>query len=209
MQGSSPQATVAGTHVIVQGPFPPGNTFVQVACALPAASGDVEIEQRFPAALEQLAVVVKKVGDTTLRVAAAQASSGRCRPTARSFIAATGGAVAAGQPIELDGRRPAAPQRRAAAHRAGAGDRRSRSPASGPRAARPRTARRQAAERKRLIARREKLFNELVRLEQEHRSGRVDDRRYATRREELVAALEQIYGALDGDEIAEPARAAT
>ena len=64
-------------------------------------------------------------------------------------------------------------------------------------------------ERKRLTTRRDKLFNELVRLEQEHRTGRVDDRRYATRREEVVALLEQIYGALDGDEIAEPARAAT
>ena len=54
-----------------------------------------------------------------------------------------------------------------------------------------------AAERKRLIARREKLFNELARLEQDHRAGRVDARRYASRREELVTSLEAVYNALD------------
>ena len=54
-----------------------------------------------------------------------------------------------------------------------------------------------AAERKRLIARREKLFADLVRLEHDRRNGRVDDRRYAARREELVIALEQVYSALD------------
>jgi hypothetical protein len=57
-----------------------------------------------------------------------------------------------------------------------------------------------ASERKRLLARRDKLFNELVRLESDRRTGRADERRYATRREELVAALENVYGALDTDE---------
>ena len=54
-----------------------------------------------------------------------------------------------------------------------------------------------AAERKRLIARREKLFADLVRLEHDRRNGRIDDRHYGPRREELVAALEQVYNALD------------
>jgi hypothetical protein len=61
-----------------------------------------------------------------------------------------------------------------------------------------RTAR--AAERKRLLARRDKLFGELVRLEADHRSGRAGGARYTARREELVAALEHIYGALDCDD---------
>ena len=55
-------------------------------------------------------------------------------------------------------------------------------------------------ERKRLIARREKLFQDLVKLENDRRRGRVDERRYAVRREELVAALETVYGGLDGDD---------
>jgi len=58
----------------------------------------------------------------------------------------------------------------------------------------------QAADRKRLIARREKLLNELARLEQDHRAGRVDDRRYGPRREELVTFLEGVYSALDSSD---------
>ncbi len=54
--------------------------------------------------------------------------------------------------------------------------------------------------------RREKLLKDLVRLEAEHRQGRGDLSRYAARREQLVAALEQVYGALDSDDVGvEPA----
>ncbi len=60
----------------------------------------------------------------------------------------------------------------------------------------------QAAERKRLIAKREKLFTDLVRLENDRRHEKVDERRYAVRRAELVTALESIYGALEGHDAA-------
>jgi len=43
LEGSSALASANGPHVMVQGPFPPGQTFVQVACELPAASGTVYI----------------------------------------------------------------------------------------------------------------------------------------------------------------------
>ena len=124
------------------------------------------------------------------------------------FIAATGGAVAAGQPIDAD----ASAACRITARRRAASRWRWRwsiALAGAWAASRPaEAAAAKAAERKRLIARREKLFNDLVRLEHDRRTGRVDDRRYATRREELVAALEQIYGALDDDDIGpEPAGA--
>src|SRR6185436_18961952 len=76
-------------------------TFVQVACEVPAEGGDVAIEQRFPAALDHLAVVVKKLGETTLR--SPQLKEQRELPAeGEIFIAATGGAVAAGQPIVLN-----------------------------------------------------------------------------------------------------------
>jgi hypothetical protein len=54
-------------------------------------------------------------------------------------------------------------------------------------------------ERTRLVNRREKLFGELARLEHERKQGRPDDGRYGSRREEILAALEQVYGALDAD----------
>jgi len=52
------------------------------------------------------------------------------------------------------------------------------------------------ADRKRLLTRREKLFGELLKIERERRNGRSDDRSLA-RREELMAQLEHVYGALD------------
>jgi hypothetical protein len=198
MQGSSPQATLAGAHVTVQGPFAPGSTFVQVACEMPAAGGSIDIEQRFPAAFEHLAVVVKKVGDTTLR--SPQLKEQRELPAdGEVFIAATGGAVAAGQPIELAvGGVPhhsPAPRRIALALALVIGL------AGAWAAGRPvEDAAAKAAERKRLLTRRDKLFNELVRLEQDRRTGRLDERRHAARREEVVGALEQVYSALDSDD---------
>ena len=202
MDGSSPQASVKGTRVTVEGPFAPGHTFVQVATALPALDGSIDIAQRLPANLVQLAVIVKKVGaDTTLK--SPQLREQREMPAdGDTFIAGTGGPVNAGQPIQLTiGGIPhhsQAPRRIALALAAlvvavgawfatrSTGDHEER-----------------ATERKRLIARREKLFAELARLEQDRRGGRVDDRRYAPRREELIASLEAIYNALESHE-AEP-----
>ena len=195
MEGSSPQATVKGVRVTVQGPFAPGHTFVQVAASLPAEDGWIEIAQKLPANLEQLAVIVKKVGDTTLK--SPQVKEQREMPAdGEVFIAATGGPVDAGRPIELtvDGvpHHSQMPRRVALALATAV-------VLVGAWFATRTTvdATTLAAARKRLIARREKLFNELGRLERDKRSGRADDRRYAARREELVLSLEQIYSELD------------
>ena len=61
------------------------------------------------------------------------------------------------------------------------------------------------ATRKHLVARREKLFQELVRLEHDHRRGKADGHRYTARREELLAALEHVYGALETEGSPDPA----
>ena len=199
MQGSSPTATAEGTRVTVAGPFAPGHTFVQVGSVFSGGSGTLDLVQRFPANVAQLAVVVKKAGDTTLK--SPQITGQRELPAdGEIYIAATGGAVAAGQPISLTvsgyPHASAAPRTIAlllaaviVAIGVWAAGRPNDDEAAG------------AADRKRLIARREKLFAELVRLENDRRNGKIDDRRYAPRREELVAALENVYGALDSDEI--------
>jgi hypothetical protein len=112
------------------------------------------------------------------------------------FIAATGGAVAAGQPLTFSlsdiPHHSSAPRRIALTLSlvivllgAWAATRPTGAAAA------------QAADRKRLTARRDKLFNDLVRLENDRRTGRTDDRRYAARREELIAALEQVYNGLE------------
>ncbi len=204
MEGSSPQAKAKGTTISVDAPFPPGHTFVQAACAMPGEGGTIDFIQIFPAPLEQLAVVVKKVGDTTL--SSPQIAQQREMPAdGDMFIAATGGQVAAGQPIELivSGfpAHSAAPRFVALTLAAlialagvWAGSRQTGDETS------------PATERKQQLSRRDKLFNELVRLENDHRKGKIDERRYAPRREEIVASLEQVYSALDGhDAGSEPA----
>jgi hypothetical protein len=204
MEGSSPLASAAGTRVRVQGPFPPGPTFVQVAYLLPAEGGEVEIAQAFPAPLEHLAVIVRKVGEATLAspliVRQQEMPAG-----GELYIAATGDrAVSAGQPIVLSiaglPHRSTVPRAIAltlAVLIAGAAVWAARGTGVSPA---------REVERKRLIARREKLFQDLVRLEQDHRKGLADPTRYAARREELVAALERVYGALEPDEASgEPA----
>ena len=203
MDGSSPQASVNGPLVSVKGPFAPGRTLVQVACEIPAPSGSLALTQRFPVSLEQLAVVVKKVGGTEL-TSPQLANQQDMKAEGETFIAATGGSVPANQRIvlRLDGipHHSVAPRWTALAIAMMV-------VAIGVWAStRPENSALRAAERNRLLARREKLFADLVRLEHDHRTRRIDEARYASRREALVTALERIYGALDSDDTApEPA----
>ena len=189
MEGSSPTAVVKSGRVTVQGPFAPGHTFVQIAYELPLGNGS-QIAQTFPP-VRKLAVVVKGRRHHAQR---AQIAAARGRP--RGISSPPGALRAAGQPIERTlGRythcRPApriiALSLAVVIIVAGAWAARGtdEDPAS------------RAAERKRVVTRREKLFADLVRLEHDRRAGRVDDRRYGARREEIVGALEQIYGSLD------------
>lgn len=194
MDGSSPLAKTSGAHVTVSGPFPPGRTTVQVACQLPVTAGSMDVVQSFPANLERLAVLVRKVGDTKLT--SAQIQQQRDIPNeGQIIIGAMGGAVAAGQPILLTlselPHHSLAP-RWTTLSIAGliilagvwAGTR-------------PRDSSVREGERKQLVARREKLLAELVRLENDYRSGRGDRAKYASRREDLVTSIEHVYSALD------------
>jgi len=195
MEGSSPQAALAGNQVLVKEPFAPGATFVQVAYELAAGDGTAAVTQVFPANFEQLSVIVKKVGDTG--ISSPQIATEREVPAeGETYIAASGGAIAAGQPLQLAvtgiPHHNSAP-RWVALVLAG-GILLIGVWASG-RGADTRSA--AATERKRLTAKRDKLLNDLVRLEHDRRHGRVDDRRYTARREELIGTLEHVYGSLD------------
>jgi hypothetical protein len=197
LQGSSPLATNSGNHIRVGGPFPSGKTTVQIGLDLPLSDGAVSFSQTFPVPLESFAVIAKKAGDMKLaspQIQQQQDTSVEGTPV----VIGAGGTVAAGQPfsISITGlpHHNGLPRRVAltlAALVAIAGvwfSTRREDPAL------------RASERKRLVTRREKLLQDLVRLEHDHRRGRIDDRRFAARREELVASLEQIYGALDSDD---------
>lgn len=195
MEGSSPLAALQKNRLSIAGPFPPGHTFVQVAFELPSPDGTASIAQTFPASIEQFGVIVKKVGETAF--SSPQVANQREMPAdGETYIAGSGSTVAAGTPVQLNvtgiPHHNAAPRWTALALAIAIiaiGAWASTSPEDDTAAV--------AAERKRLTAKRDRMLNELVRLENDRRSGKVDDRRYAARREELVAALEQLYGALD------------
>ncbi len=198
MEGSSKQAAINGHRVRVQSPFPPGRTTVQVGFEMPAVTGDVNLSQTFPANVEELAVVVKKAGD--VKLSSPQLARQQEFPVDDgTYIAGTGGAVAAGKRIDID---VSCLPHHSMAPRATALSLAIAIVAIGLWAGRSSgdDASARAAERKRLISKRDKLLNELVRLENDRRNARTDERRYTVRREELVAALEPIYSALDSDE---------
>jgi hypothetical protein len=197
LQGSSPLATVDGRRVVVKGPFPPGGTLVQIGTSFTEPSGSFDLVQTFPAALTDYAVIVKKVGNTTM--SSSQLAGQQVIPAQdETFIGAEGTPVAAGQPLMVSltdmPHHSATPRRTALALALGivvvgvwAATRRSDDPVT------------RGSERKRLIARREKLLTDLVRLDREARGDSREDR-YRARREEIVGALENIYSALDSDE---------
>jgi hypothetical protein len=196
MEGSTPTAKVAGKRVTVDGPFAPGHTFLQVGASIPVdGSGNISISQAFPAPLQSVAVIAQKVGNAKLT--SAQLANQREMPAdGQTFIAATGNALAAGQPLNLTlsglPHHSSTPRLVALVLVGGI-------VAGGllfPGATKANDANR-AAERKRLVSRRERLLNDLVRLEHDHRGGKTDESRYRERRAELLAALERIYGALD------------
>jgi hypothetical protein len=199
LQGSSPLATNSGNHVTIMGPFPPGKTIVQVGGGLPVMSDTVEFTQTFPTTFSQLVFIAKKDGN--LKVASPQIE--RQQDTVveggTAVIIGAGGLINAGQPISftLSGLpyHSSAPRLVALWLAFGIA-------VVGIVAAFLSSAPKgRTDEHKRLTARREKLLQDLVRLEHDHRRSRIDVSRYTTRREELLRALEQVYGALDSDDI--------
>jgi hypothetical protein len=196
MPESSPLAAVTGTRVRVQGPFPPGTTSAEIGFVLPARSGSLTIEQQFPVRADQLGIIAEKTD--AMRLSSPQIQRQQEMPLGdRTYIAAAVDPVPANATLTmtLDGlpHHSAAPRilvLSLAGIIVAIGVWAVRTPATPP----------QQTDRKRLMARREKLLQDLVRLETEERRGQIERGRYLPRREAIVSALEQIYRALDGDD---------
>jgi hypothetical protein len=194
LEGSSPQAEVKGSRVIVSGPFQPGVTTVQIAYSLKAPGDRLVISQRLPAALSQVLLAVQKVGN--VRVASTQAAAQREVPAeGRTFMMAVGPALRAGDRVtfELTGLPHQAtwPRNLALAFAivvlSVGGWSAVRTPG--------RTG--LEAEHRRLEERRERVFREILEIEAQQRAGAIDADRGSARRADLMAELERIYGALD------------
>ena len=197
LQGSTPRTIVDGSRALVTGAFAPGVTPVRVAYILPYSSGSLVLSQTFPADFDQLLVFVEKWGAMDVASAlfdrrgemAADVSGGS------PLLWATGARLPAAQPVvfELIGlpHHSEWPQIIALAlsglivalgvwggSGVGGGD----------------------IEAQRvgvLQTRREKLFTDLVKTEQQHRCGTIGPTRYGTRRADLIAQLERVLRDLD------------
>jgi len=195
LEGSSPLARAEGARLVVNGPFPPGATVVQAAYELPYSQSTVTITQPLPAQLERLSLVVEKVGG--VHVESAQlASHGDMPADGKTYLVGNGPAIAAGQPLTFTVTglpyRATWPRTLALVLVAGI-------LGAGAWAATSVTGNTGATDKRRkaLQGRRDRLFADLIRLEEQHRAGQVDDRRYAGRRRELLDQLERIYSDLD------------
>jgi hypothetical protein len=193
LEGSAGNAVAKGRRITVTGPFAPGVTAVEMAYSMPPG-GRASIRQAMPVAMSQVAVVVEKVG--AMVVASPQLTTIReGSQGGKLFVLGMGPALAAGTVLAVDiaglPHRPTWPRHAAlalglAALAAGAWA----AARTGGRSA-------AAAAREQLETRRERVFGQLLRLNQRSRSGQADPPDVAARRQELMAELERIYGELD------------
>ncbi|HUE87552.1 MAG TPA: hypothetical protein VMO26_15870 [Vicinamibacterales bacterium] len=192
LQGSSTQAVVQGDRIRINGPFPPGLTQVQVGYRFAYQGDTAVLSQQWPAAFEQLFVAAEKVGN--LQIASPQfrqqqeASAGGA-----PFLMATGGRINAGDSLTVT--LTGLPHRSTLTRDVGVAVGVLTlivgfwAALTGPRGRNTRT--------EQLARRKDELFADLVALENDHRERRIDDRRYASRRQALVAQLERVMGELD------------
>jgi cell division protein FtsB len=68
LEGSTPQASVSGNQVIVNGPFVSGETPLQIAYRIPYDGDTVTFAQALPLTLRQTTVVVRKLGNVRLEI---------------------------------------------------------------------------------------------------------------------------------------------
>ena len=197
LDGSTPQASVLDKRVIVRGPFASGTTSLQFAYSLPITGASLTVEQALPLPLGQVSVMAQKVGDMQLE--SPQIAEHRDMPLqGETFIVGKGPAIPAGRVISFRftglPHQPVWPRNLAlglalailivgvwASTRRNSGTQDD------------------DAHRKRLVARRDRLFAELTSIEEQHREQTIDADRYAERRRELLASLERVYAQLDDE----------
>jgi hypothetical protein len=194
LEGSSTQAVIRGRTVSISGPFAPGSTPVRLAFSLAPAGPERAIAQTLPAPWTRVQVIMTRAG--LAQVSSPQfATASEMGGDGQSFMLGTGGPLAANQELAMSFN--GLPSRShwgrytsvalaflvlalgvygAMSARSTSGD---------------------LARRAQLAQRRSTLMADLVRVEEQHRAGTLDDGRYATRHGDLVDQLERVYGELD------------
>jgi len=191
MQGSSPNVGAKGDLVTITGPFPPGKTMAQIGFSLPQAGRATTIRQTWPVAMAQVFVGVEKIGN--MQVSSPQIAQMRDMTSeGQAFIMGTGPRLNAGETLILNlSGLPAHSQTARNVVLAVAalifvlGAWFAWSPG-----------RAHAAQDEKLQARREKLLNELVMLEQKRQRKPLSDAEEA-RFQRATAELERVIAELD------------
>jgi hypothetical protein len=193
LEGSSPLAKAEGKIVRVSGPLPSGSTSVQFAYQLPFSGGDLRIRQRLPLPLAATSLIVSRTPELTFN--SRQISSQReTTMEGQSYYVANGPGIPAGAALEVDlkGLPHHSPlPRYLALTLAGA------IVAAGLYFSLAGSTSR-GDEQRRLEARREQLFGDLVKLEQQHAASPGSVKHYDVRRRDLIGQLEEVYARLDG-----------
>jgi hypothetical protein len=193
MQGSFPGATANGDRVTVAGPFPPGTSSVQIAYGLDYTGSEVRIDQKFPVALEKVHVILEQIAGVQMTSPQFTNRGDVKAEDGTPFVLGDGGALAKGEALTLQlSGLPSHSMwpRNVALALAGLIILLGAWLAFGSQSA-------ATADRQKLKARRDTLYGELAKLEDQHRSGRVDPARYHSKRHHLITELERIYGELD------------
>jgi hypothetical protein len=193
LEGSAKNGVAAGKKVTITGPFAPGDTMIQFAYSVPLGSEEIVLAQRVPAQMTQVSVIAQKIG--AMQLSSPQVKDRReMAAEGQTYIVGHGGPVKAGDTVTLTlsglPHRATWPRNVALLLALGVlgagawGATRGASP-------------QQASRRQQMHTRRDQLFADLAALEEQRRKGSVDARVYATRREQLVTALEDLYAGLE------------
>lgn len=199
LPGSSPRTSVDGRRVELSGPFDPGVTPLRIAYILPYSGDSLVIEQAFPVDWDAVLLSVEKLGavdyvsrQVNRRVEVPSETRG-----GTDYMLGSGPRVAAGAPFALElaglphhSRAPTNITLAIALAILGIGGW-GAAAAPGPSAG--------DKGRDRLLARREALFMDLVKVERQHRAGKIGATKHKSRRAELFRALERVYQRLEED----------
>jgi hypothetical protein len=192
LEGSSKAGTLNGTRLTITGPFDAGTTPVQIAFRQTYPNSTWTLEQRWPAAFEQITVGVEKVGTLTMASPQLPTTTDVTSDSGTVFVLGRGPALAAGEPMRVtltnlpfESRTPryvalglAAALLALGGWMAFAGGSRDTS-------------------RRTLTNRREALLQELEQLDAKRRDGSISAERHAARRQRVLQELESVYGELD------------
>ena len=193
MDGAPKTATINGRHVVVQGPFPPGTTTVNVQFQLRYSGPAMTIEQHFPVAVQALPFFIERVGNVTVTSPQMQPDGERTGANGTTFAAVkTPGSIPAGSEVTIELSGLPAQSRLAASITLGLS-----LAVIGLGIWLSLSIRRAGASRQSLIDRRESLLARVEELELKRRAGRVPDDKYLTRRQRLISELEDVYHEID------------